>query len=82
MLGHSIFWVQHHEPRERSYESSILQLVWLVARWPMIVLMLYSLLEAPHQISSMTKQLLEKMHSAYQPEIDKETAKIMAGFST
>jgi hypothetical protein len=34
---------------------------------------------APWQINTMTKHMLEKLHSAYQPEMDRETAKVMSG---
>lgn len=34
---------------------------------------------APHQINSFTKHLLEKLHKSYQPEVDKEACKVMAG---
>jgi hypothetical protein len=36
---------------------------------------------APWQINTMTKHMLEKMHSAYQSEVDKESMKVMAGYS-
>jgi hypothetical protein len=36
---------------------------------------------APYQISTMTKHMLEKLHSAYMAEVDKEVCKVMAGFS-
>jgi hypothetical protein len=35
---------------------------------------------APYQISSFTKHMLEKIHSAYMPEIDKQACKVMADF--
>lgn len=34
----------------------------------------------PYQINTMTKHMLEKMHSAYQPEVEEETLKVMSGF--
>ena len=34
----------------------------------------------PYQISSLTKHMLDKMHSAYQPEVEEETLKVMSGF--
>jgi hypothetical protein len=36
---------------------------------------------APYQISTMTKHMLEKLHSAYMAEVDKEVCKVMAGFT-
>ena len=36
---------------------------------------------APHQISTMTKHVLDKMHQAYYPEVDKKLCAVMAGFS-
>jgi hypothetical protein len=36
---------------------------------------------APYQINSLTKHMLEKLHKSYQAEVDKETCKVMAGFS-
>jgi hypothetical protein len=35
---------------------------------------------APWQINTMTKHMLEKMHSAYQSEVDKESMMVMAGY--
>jgi ribosome modulation factor len=35
---------------------------------------------APHQINSMTKHMLEKIHKSYQSEVDKEACRVMAGF--
>jgi hypothetical protein len=35
---------------------------------------------APYQISTMTKHMLDKLSSAYLPEVDKEVCKVMAGF--
>jgi hypothetical protein len=34
---------------------------------------------APYQINTLTKHMLEKIHSAYQSECDKETLKVMGG---
>jgi hypothetical protein len=34
----------------------------------------------PYQINTMTKHMLEKMHSAYAPEVEEETLKVMSGF--
>jgi hypothetical protein len=34
---------------------------------------------APYQIKTLTKHMLEKIHSAYQLECDKETLKVMGG---
>jgi hypothetical protein len=36
---------------------------------------------APYQISTMTKHMLEKLHSAYMAEVGKEVCKVMAGLS-
>jgi hypothetical protein len=36
---------------------------------------------APYQINTLTKHMLEKIHSAYQSECDKETLKVMGGQS-
>jgi hypothetical protein len=36
---------------------------------------------APHQISCMTKHLLDKQNKSYQPEVDKEGCRVMAGFA-
>jgi hypothetical protein len=36
---------------------------------------------APWQINTMMKHILEKMHSAYQLEVDKERMMVMAGYS-
>jgi hypothetical protein len=36
---------------------------------------------APWQINTLTKHMLEKFHSAYQSEVDKESLKVMSGFS-
>jgi hypothetical protein len=36
---------------------------------------------APFQISTMTKHMLDKLHSSYMAEVDKEVCKVMAGFS-
>jgi hypothetical protein len=35
---------------------------------------------APYQISSFTKHMLEKLHSSYMPEVDKQACKVMADF--
>jgi hypothetical protein len=35
---------------------------------------------APWQINTFTKHMIEKLHSAYQSEVDKETLKVMSGF--
>jgi hypothetical protein len=35
---------------------------------------------APYQMSTMTKHMLKKLHSAYMAEVDKEVCKVMAGF--
>ncbi len=34
---------------------------------------------APWQINTMTKHMIDKLNSAYQPEMDRETAKVMSG---
>jgi hypothetical protein len=36
---------------------------------------------APWQINTLTKHMLQKFHSAYQSEVDKESLKVMSGFS-
>jgi hypothetical protein len=36
---------------------------------------------APYQILVMTKHMLEKLHSVYMAEVDKEVCKVMTGFS-
>jgi hypothetical protein len=36
---------------------------------------------APFQISTMTKHMLDKLHSSYMCEVDKEVCKVMAGFT-
>jgi hypothetical protein len=36
---------------------------------------------APWQVNTLTKHLLNKYHTSYQSEADKETCKVMAGFS-
>jgi hypothetical protein len=35
---------------------------------------------APYQIATFTKHMLEKIHSAYMPELDKQACKVMADF--
>lgn len=34
----------------------------------------------PYQVSTMTKHLMDKIYSAYQPEVEQETLKVMSGF--
>jgi hypothetical protein len=36
---------------------------------------------APFQIATMTKHMLDKLHSSYMCEVDKEVCKVMAGFT-
>ncbi len=35
---------------------------------------------APWQLNTFTKHMLDKLNSAYQPEMNRETAKVMAAF--
>jgi hypothetical protein len=35
---------------------------------------------APAQVSTLTKHILDKFHSAYAPEVEEETMKVMSGF--
>jgi hypothetical protein len=36
---------------------------------------------APHQVSSLTKHMQDKLNKCYLPEVDKEACRVMAGFS-
>ena len=36
---------------------------------------------APLDLNSLVEHMLDKMHKCYQPEVDKESCKVMAGFS-